>query len=594
MDTAPLTPALSEATTPVADAAGREPGAHRPHQPHQPHRTTSRAWIGVAAAVVTFGRWLEAADRRVFHVAPDEPGQLAMARWLGGGTRWNMFDQLTWRPGYALTLAPLTRLWGSGEALVRAALTLNAVFAGLSCILLAFLVRRWTGLGPRAAAGVAAVVALAPSAIAASAYTWAESLITLVFLATLAALQRFVDHRDAASAVLAIAAAAFAMTVHGRSLPMLPVTALVVVVLLVERRWREAVALSGLAATLTVVSTRFTAWVLGNVWDEPSDANTADAVIERLDAPGALLDSFIGQMWYQLVASVGMVGVGTAVVVGAVLRPGPHLRRSDAAVILVTTAPLVATSVTFMAGRARPDQLVYGRYVDAVIWPVVALGLAWTLDRARAVDGRRRSLLPAAVGAVTIVSGIVVAFRHGDVLAGDIGLRMMVPGLLPYIGSGDGVPVLTITAVATIAIGTVACMSVVPAGFRVPRTVLLFVAVLAITFAGGRVHDAQAEHLNSWAIGDDIADIDRIVPDGEPIGVVTRPSAMVPDLVEQRQRIQVYQLFLPDHEFVWERRSRDFSTNYVVAPSRVRALAEAGGVVVWYDPTKPMALWKLP
>ena len=56
----------------------------------------------------------------------------------------------------------------------------------------------------------------------------------------------------------------------------------------------------------------------------------------------------------------------------------------------------------------------------------------------------------------------------------------------------------------------------------------------------------------------------------------------------------MYQLFLPHHEFVWERRSRDFSTTYVIAPSRVRALSEAGGVVVWYDPTKPMALWELP
>lgn len=587
MDTAPLTPARTD-ETPSA-ASGRESSALRPR------RVAPWVWTGTAAVVVTFGRWLEAADRRVFHVAPDEPGQLAMARWLGGGTRWNMFDQLTWRPGYALTLAPLTRRWGGGEELVRAALTLNAIFAGLSCILLAVLVRRWTGLGPRAAAGVAAVVALAPSAIAASAYTWAESLITLVFLATLVALQRFVDHRNATTAVAAIVAAAFAMTVHGRSLPTLPVAALVVVgVLLVDRRWREAVALAGLAVTLAVVSTRFTAWVLRNVWDEPSDANTADAVIERLDAPGALLDSFVGQMWYQLVASVGMVGIGTALVIGAVIRPGRHLRRSDAAMLVAMTTPLVATSVTFMAGRARPDQLVYGRYVDAVIWPVAALGVAWTLDRLRTADGRRRSFVPAAVGAVTIVSGIVVAFRHGDVLSGDIGLRMMVPGLLPYIGGGDGVPVLTITALATMAIGIVACVSVAPAGFRVPRTVLLIVAVLTIGFAGGRVHDAQAEHLNSWAIGDDIAEIERIVPDGTPIGVVTRPSAMVPDLVEQRQRIQVYQLFLPHHEFVWERRSRDFSTTYVIAPSRVRALSEAGGVVVWYDPTKPMALWELP
>ncbi|MEQ8439597.1 MAG: hypothetical protein RIB65_19050 [Ilumatobacter fluminis] len=586
MDTEPLSPPLVvDEPTELADAPTRRRG----------WRVPDRAWIVMAASVVTAVRWWEAADRRVFHVAPDEPGQLAMARWLSGGTRWNMFDHLTWRPGYALTLAPLARIVDGGEGLVRAALTLNAVFAGLSCVLLTLLVRRWTDLGHRATAGIAAVVALAPSAIASSAYTWAESLITLVFLATLVALQRFIDHRGSAAAVAAVALSAFAMTVHGRSLPMLPVTAAVIgVVLIVDRRWREAVAIGGLAATLGLLSVRFTNWVLRNVWDEPSDANTAEAVIERLDAPGALLDSFIGQMWYQLVASLGMVGIGTVVLVAALVRPTGRLGRLDAAVVLVLIAPLAATSVTFMAGRGRPDQLVYGRYVDAVIWPVAALGLAWSWRRLRATTEHRRSLVPVGVALVTIASGIVVAFRHGDQLAGDVGLRMMVPGLLPYIGNGDGVPVLTITALATMAIGVLACVSVAPSMRRLPRSVLLLGAVAAVAFGGVRVHDAQAAHLNSWAIGDDVAEIDRIVPAGEPIGVVMRPSALVPDLVEQRQRFQVYQLFLDDREFVWERRPGRYSTNYVLAPSRVRALVEAGGEVVWYDPGKPMALWQLP
>jgi hypothetical protein len=42
----------------------------------------------------------------MFHMTPDEPAQLAMARLISGGLRWNMFDHSTWRPGMAVLLAP--------------------------------------------------------------------------------------------------------------------------------------------------------------------------------------------------------------------------------------------------------------------------------------------------------------------------------------------------------------------------------------------------------------------------------------------------------------------------------------------------------
>jgi hypothetical protein len=97
--------------------------------------------VGLTVAAVRF--WF-AADRRVFHVVADEPGQLAMARWLSGGTRWNMFDHSTWRPGYSVLLAPAYWFVDTGEGIVRAALTLNALLAGVSAMILARLLVRWT------------------------------------------------------------------------------------------------------------------------------------------------------------------------------------------------------------------------------------------------------------------------------------------------------------------------------------------------------------------------------------------------------------------------------------------------------------------
>ena len=106
-----------------------------------------------------------------------------------------------------------------------------------------------------------------------------------------------------------------------------------------------------------------------------------------------------------------------------------------------------------------------------------------------------------------------------------------------------------------------------------------------------RVHDAQALRLNHWDIADDVATIDELVPAGEPIGVVFERRRATPDFTTQRQRAQVYQLYLPDHEFV-EVTPLRATTRFVIGPGTSADLVMAGARVQWRDPDKPMALWE--
>lgn len=553
-------------------------------------------WWWLAGVAVTAVRWWEASDRRVFHVVPDEPAQLAMARWISGGTRWNMFDHLTYRPGYALVLAPVARLAGSGEAFVRAALGVNALLAGVSAMVLARILVVWTDLHARERAAVATVTALAPAAIASSAYTWAEPLITLVFLATLLATQRFVDAGRRRDALAAVAIAAFATLVHGRLLPLLPaVTAVCVVVAVRVRRWQLAGGVVVTALALGVVSRAITAHVIDAVWDEPGDANSSRSVLERLDTPAALVDAAVGQIWYQLVATAGLVALGVGIVLSCLARRGSERRRS--VVLIALTAPLALTGIAFMSGRPRSDQLVYGRYLDAIAWPITALGIVWVVRRLRRFRASGHHLVPVVAALVTAITGLTVAARHGEQLADDVGLRFMVPGLLPYIGRSDGVPVLLITTIVTTALLALALLAAHRERSRLPSGVLAAgtVAVLAVTAWGGsRVHDAEARTLNVWDIGDDVSAIDAIVPAGEPIGVLMVEEQSVPDYGVQRQRFQLYQLYLPDRSFVWERSPGALVSRFVVAPAQVAELTRAGAVVRWRDSGKAMALWEMP
>lgn len=604
--------------TPTADRDEREPA---------PIRRWLDARLLAAGLVVTVVRFWFAVDRRMFHVVADEPGQLAMARWLSGGTRWNMFDHSTWRPGYSLLLAPAYWLVDTGEGAVRAALTLNAVLAGVSAMILTRLLWRWTApwtrsatadagaddagsarrvLGPWWCAGIATVVAIAPAAIAASAYTWAEAMVTATFLATVWWTQRMVDSGRTGDAIAATFAATVAITTHGRSLAVLPtVVAFCAVVLLVRGRRFGAIAVVGYGVALGAASIAFTRWVHDAVWDDPSEINGTGSVVERLDAPAALLESLVGQSWYQLVASLGMVGIGAGMLLLSLVRPAGRLDRGSAAALVVLTAPLVLTSVTFMADRDRADQLVYGRYVDAVVWPLAALGLALVVrlirDRSAFRDGERRQVpgarLVVGVAVTCALSGLIVAWRHGDQLAGDVGLRMMVPGLLPYIGTEDGVPVLAITLVATAAVVAVvaAIRTGLPSGRRSGGALVVAFAVL-LAWASVRVHDAQAVSLNTWAIGEDVAAMDALVPDGQAIGVVIVRDSEQPRVPwsQQRQRYQIYQLYLPDRDFVWERTPSRLTQEFVVAPAGYAPLTEAGARIRWVDPAVRVALWEVP
>jgi hypothetical protein len=556
-------------------------------------------WSWTAGIAVVLGRWIEGADRHMFHIAPDEPGQLAMARWLSGGPRWNMFDHLTWRPGYAVVLAPLSAVFDDGETLVRAALTLNAVLAGMSAMVMIQILGRWTDLDARGRAGVAAVVALAPTAVSASAYVWAESLITLMFLATLLALQQLIDDHRLRTGVVAVALAAFGMTVHGRSLPMLPVTGLLAAALLLrDRRWQAAGGVLGLSAVLGILSLRFTEWVERSVWDDPGSGNTVDTVVSRLDAPVELIDSFVGQAWYQLVATLGLVGIGTGVVFAALVHPTARFGRWQSITLILLTSPLIFASVAFMSARTRADQLVYGRYVDAIVWPVTALGLTWTIRRLRPTEPLGRSVLPPIVAALTIAAGVYVELEHGDQLADEIGLRMMIPGILPFIGSGGGIPVVRITLIAVGALVVLTALGVVGVAEHrrhVPSLLLVAGASAILVWSGLRVHDAQTTYLNLWAIGDDVAAVEEIVPTDAPIGVLMLRDAESPSYTVQRQRLQVYQFYLSaQHRFDWERDPDDIDSEFVFAPTRASVLSDAGATIRWRDPSKAMALWEMP
>lgn len=544
--------------------------------------------------VVGLGRWLFAADRRIWHITADEPATMGMARWISGTGDWTMFSAATWRPGFSTLIAPVYWLTDDQVTIFRATLVANAAIAAVSAVVLALIVRRITDLGPLAVIVVSGAIALTPSSLSASAHAWAEPLITLLFLISVWLVMTYLDGFSgtlrARPALLAVATGAIGLATHGRLEPLAALLAVATIgPALVRSRWRLAIQLSVFAAASYSAAHLYTRFVTANVWDQPNSINSAGSVFRRLGRPLDVLDSAAGQIWYQIAATAGVAAIGLAVLIRTAFesnRLGPA--RRDAAVLLFLSIPLVGVSIVFMADRIRPDQLVYGRYIDAISWPVLALGVSWLLGGLRAWTPRQRIVLIGAVASLHVSIGLFLDQFHGAQLRGPGAVDAMIPGVQIYTGSNPSIPPLRITVLSLSAFALV-----VVAAHAARRASHLF-AALALVFLGiGAFAMHRAGPTRNFSEG--LAVVERVadeVPPDTRLGVRFMPDELNPTVPVSTQFnwALLYQWYLPDFEFVRDRGDDDVGP-YVFSPANdpIFQLREAESV--WSSPSGLILLW---
>jgi hypothetical protein len=567
-----------------------------------------------SAAFVALVRWVVSFGRDEYAIWPDEPAQLAMARYLGGGTPWNMHNHSIWRPGYAALLSPIHWFTDDPVTVLHAGFALNAVLGGVSAALMVFVARRLTPMGPTACAGAAILVSCAPSLLFTTNFLWSESLIGPLFLANLIALMRLRHAPSLGRAFAAGGLAAASFATHSR---MLPLAAITVGVIALAHRSRLGTAKAAIAIGATVAGVVAAAAgsraVVSQLWNQSSNINSADAVASRATDIGPLLMSLAGQSWYLLVSSVGVVGFGVVALARSawdVDSPGCFRRlgwfrrdtpdgktpieanprseldreRPDAArLVLVVVGACVALSVVFMAGRTRTDQVIYGRYNDAVMAPILLAGL-WSLF---AEANRRRLVITATsiAAGVLVTTAMLLGWRSTQ-LDVDDGLEPMILGLQPFIRSETTVRALDIAAAALVISAAVVASAVFSARRRsVALSTVLVALVVAGTISTRTVINREWDDRGDYSAVEAIQD--GVLADAEPV------DYFLPRGSNSTNRLMLYQMYLPRHEFVVIDDVLDqVSSPMVFAPERDPELLAAGAVLVWADPDHPFGLWQ--
>jgi len=439
----------------------------------------------------------------------DESGYLGNARFLVQGFG---RTHMGYAAGYSLLLVPPAVLSHDPLTAYHLSLIVNALLAASLAPLAYFLARRVAPEARGAALiGCALVVVLYPGWSAFSNLVLTENATVPAVLAVACVIS--VARQSPARWCLAASIAAYVSWVTPRGI--LVVAAFAVACVVSTRPWRAR--LPGLppllvAIGLTVLGRLVNLQVTGSSQLRGSDGSSS-RIVETLRHSrlwGPALANVIGWLTYTGVATFGVAIVGSVVLIRAVvLRSGRSSDPLAPVAVFVLSAlfsTLVFGALDFVSVPvARLDLLIYGRYIDGVLAPVLVVGAVWLFDRKTSVARRHDMGYALGIGASLVVATALFTF------------------LRPRANPGVGLNPANVLALRVYFVHVHASLSwVLLAAVGVTTLVLLFIA---FDRRVGAMVLFAALALSSW-----VAYFDYVLP-----GSTARASQRV--LVEGMQRL---------------------------------------------------------
>lgn len=347
---------------------------------------------------------------------PDEGGYLLAARWLAGGPAANLSGSTFYQGGYPLLLAPVFWVAHDPRTCFRLVVGVNAL-AGAGIFPLGYVALRRLRLTRAAAYALGFAVALLPAAVVFDGLALTDAILPTVVLAWLLALHAFLRSHEVRPAVVAGSAASlaasYAYATHARGAVILLVHLAALVVAYVARRAMRAPAVVSL---LVATAGAGAGWALNRALRTalyPGGALDLGGILSsRLSSVSGLgwtVFGAAGQLWYLIVSTWGLAGLGLAATVAALVRRGTApVSRTMAAVLLAATLGTALASSAALPDEHRVGNFAYGRYLTCV---AVAYALAGV-----AVLARRRAVIAHALAAVVLLvgTGLTVAGHAGQ------------------------------------------------------------------------------------------------------------------------------------------------------------------------------------
>ena len=322
----------------------------------------------------------------------DEIGYLANAAFLAGRT---VDAASSYHAGYSLFIAPAF-WWSEPASAWKSVLAINAILWAASFVMLHSILRR---LLPNASSSTlltaTMVSALYPTWIVSSGYAFATAAFVAVFLASVLALFVWSPNRPL-SVLPHSALAGYLYWVHPTGAAVAIGSLLAFAFDAYRRRDAKVLGLHVILIATLFIGYRWGIqnWITGSMTPSgyqprlhyPSLTSALQTVL-TWQGFAVFATVLVGQLAYFIVASFGMALAGMAFCIrqfASLRNPGRRRGGGDPGVRLVWlyigVAPLWVIALGaisfFQWDHFEGDFWIYGRYVDAVILPLLAIGLA--------------------------------------------------------------------------------------------------------------------------------------------------------------------------------------------------------------------------
>ena len=389
------------------------------------------SWIAGILAVLFMGT--VAARMAAPTIHPDEWGFLTNGQALIGHVEAPIPTGSFYPAGFGLVTGLAALVTGSISGAYRVTLFVNIGCAVATAWFAARLARRTFNTSVDVSRLVAALVLVLPGTLVSAMFAWPEIAARLAFLGFIALVHRAVLRTTVENIVVIAAFTGLMPGLHGRFTLLMPVIALLSVWLWRLKRlsFTHLVTAGGAMVSGYAVSYFLNKFVKASIYTESYDQE--NRLLSRLFRPDlwpALLRTMVGQTWYLLATTVGVVGVGLVFAVHSAVK-NRHARESHestwAESVTLAVLALSVFSIIFTGGLQllhgnRGDHLMYGRYVEMMVPAVVVVAVV-SLSR-RGVFASRSWLASLAVMPLLSIAYVVV--DGGDGVKGGAGRRNIV------------------------------------------------------------------------------------------------------------------------------------------------------------------------
>lgn len=353
-------------------------------------------------------RWVLALHQRVPMLIPDESGYLLAARLLTGGAAGDLSGRTFYQAGYPLVITPAFWLSNDPATVYRLVILINSLL-GASVFALAYVALRRLHLTRGRSYLIATVTALLPSEVYYGQFAMSDAVLPVAVLGWLLLVHAWIAGGRWGYGAAASLVAAYTYCAHGRG----EVIVVAHAGLLAAALWRRLASKRDIAVTANVLAIGSAAawvlngWVRSRIYPGGVQAHGEWLVhrLTSLDGLGWTLGLTAGKIWYLIVSTWGVAGVGlVAVGVVAVRRRTPEATRVVAFLTLAAAAGIALATSAATADEGTVANFAYGRYLSpfAPVFFLAGAAFATRSTRRAAVWG-----LLATVGLAFGTAGIV-------------------------------------------------------------------------------------------------------------------------------------------------------------------------------------------